>query len=208
MLPLNETLLRWADELEKHKFPDWDALPDIDLYMDQIITYLERQMSIYTQSPEEKPITPAMINNYVKSEVIPRPIQKKYTREHLVYLMAVLNLKQVLSLSDISRLIAYKCSDEPIQALLQEFNSIQQDTFQSASERLKEALLKLDGGPSPEDAEKELAQLALKLSLEANINQIMAKRILDEIALRKSKEKDEKDKERDKSRDKDKPKEK
>lgn len=205
MLPLNESLLKWADELEKYKFPGWEALPDIDLYMDQIITYLERQMSIYMQSTEEKPITPAMINNYVKSEVIPRPLQKKYAREHLVYLMAVLHLKQVLSLSDITRLMAYKNSDEPIQAFLQEFNTILQETFQSASERVRESLLKLGDCPPPEESERELAQLALKLSLEANTNRIVSKRILDEINLRKSKaleEKAEKSREKDRIKDK------
>ena len=205
MLPLNESLLKWADELEKYKFPGWEALPDIDLYMDQIITYLERQMSIYMQSTEEKPITPAMINNYVKSEVIPRPLQKKYAREHLVYLMAVLHLKQVLSLSDITRLMAYKNSDEPIQAFLQEFNTILQETFQSASERVRESLLKLGDCPPPEESERELAQLALKLSLEANTNRIVSKRILDEINLRKIKaleEKAEKSREKDRIKDK------
>ncbi len=193
MEPLKETLLNWADELDKHKLPGWDALPDIDLYMDQIITYLERQMAVYMQSPEEKPITPAMINNYVKSEVIPRPQQKKYTREHLVYLMAILNLKQVLSLSDISRLIAYKNAGEPIQDLLSEFNSIQQETVQSATARMRQVLSRLEEPQSSEEVEKELAQLALKLSLEANTNRILAKRLLDEIALRRSKDKDERE---------------
>lgn len=184
---LEESLIKWADELGHYKMPDWNVLPDIDLYMDQVITYLERQTTIFSQLSEEKLITPAMINNYVKNEVIPRPIQKKYTREHLAHLMAVLNLKQVLSLSDISKLISYETLDKPINALFDQFNIIQDEALQNTSIRVKEALEKLNGESSEEDTEKRLSLLALKLSLEANASRIAAKRILDEITAHKTK---------------------
>ncbi|NMA66074.1 MAG: DUF1836 domain-containing protein, partial [Clostridiaceae bacterium] len=81
-MELQNKLIKWAEELGKYKTPDWSLLPDIYLYMDQVITWLERQLGIFIQSEEEKLITPSMINNYVKNEVIPRPEQKKYSREH------------------------------------------------------------------------------------------------------------------------------
>ncbi len=204
MQHLQDALLKWVDELEHYKAPNWDALPDIDLYMDQVITYIERQMTIFSLSADEKLITPAMINNYVKNEVIPRPVQKKYTREHLSHMMAVLNLKQVLSLSDITKLLAHETSDKPIQILFDQFNAIQDEALRKTSVRVREALEKIDGEPSEEDIEKRLSLLALKLSLEANASRIAAKRILDEIMVQKTKTQEEKDKNKERDREKDK----
>ncbi len=202
MQHLQDALLKWVDELEHYKAPNWDALPDIDLYMDQVITYIERQMTIFSLSAEEKLITPAMINNYVKNEVIPRPVQKKYTREHLSHMMAVLSLKQVLSLSDITKLLAHETSDKPIQVLFDQFNTIQDEALQKTSIRVREALEKIDGEPSEEDIEKRLSLLALKLSLEANASRIAAKRILDEIMVQKAKTQEEKEKNKEKDKNK------
>ena len=195
MQDLQNALLKWVDELEQYKAPNWDALPDIDLYMDQVITYIERQMTIFSSSAEEKLITPAMINNYVKNEVIPRPVQKKYTREHLAHMMAVLNLKQVLSLSDISKLIALETSDKPIYILFDQFNAIEDEALHITAEKVREAVEKIEGEPPEADIEKRLSLLALKLSLEANASRIAAKRILDEIMAKKVKpQEDKKDK--------------
>ncbi len=195
MQDLQNALLKWVDELEQYKAPNWDALPDIDLYMDQVITYIERQMTIFSSSAEEKLITPAMINNYVKNEVIPRPVQKKYTREHLAHMMAVLNLKQVLSLSDITKLIALETSDKPIHILFDQFNAIEDEALHVTAEKVREAIEKIEDEPPEADIEKRLSLLALKLSLEANASRIAAKRILDEIMAKKVKpQEDKKDK--------------
>lgn len=204
MQQLQNALLDWVKELENHKAPDWNVLPDIDLYMDQVITYLERQMAIFSKSEEEKLITPAMINNYVKNEVIPRPVQKKYAREHLAHLLAVLNLKQVLSLSDITKLISLETSDRPTSDVLNQFNLILDESLTKTSLRVKEALNKLDGEENDEDATKRLSLLALKLSLEANASRIAAKRILDEIMINQSKTQEEKEKTKESVKEKDK----
>ena len=202
MSDLQEKLIKWADELEQYKTPDWDSLPDIDLYMDQVITWLERQMSIISSPHEEKNITPAMINNYVKSRVIPRPSKKKYTREHLVYMMAILNLKQVLSLSDIPRLLSQITSDKSVRDLFDEFISIQDEILRQTSIKLRDALESMDENINEEEAEKRLGILVLRLSLESNAYRIAAKKILSEIIASGAKRND-KDKTNGKSKDKD-----
>ena len=73
---------------------DWEALPDIDLYMDQVVSYLPRQ-SVGGKAPS---MTSAMINNYVKDELLPRACGKRYHKEHLIYLTAIGLLKNALSL--------------------------------------------------------------------------------------------------------------
>ena len=81
--------------------PRWSELPDLDLYMDQVVTFLEQSLSVFSEG--EKPITATMINNYVKQHFIPKPEKKRYHREHIACLMVYALFKQVLPLTDIQK---------------------------------------------------------------------------------------------------------
>lgn len=85
--------------------PDWEALPDLGLYMDQVITYIQRQYRpLYGEG--RRIVTAAMINNYVKSGLVTRPEKKKYGREQLAQLLVICGLKQALPLEAMGRLLA------------------------------------------------------------------------------------------------------
>ena len=84
--------------------PRLSELPDLDLYMDQVVTFLEQSLSVFSEG--EKPITATMINNYVKQRVVTPPVRKRYAREHVAYLMVVFLLKKVLSIPEIIQLIS------------------------------------------------------------------------------------------------------
>ena len=86
--------------------PRWSELPEIDLYLDQVVNYIEKYLGQYTVNKEDKIITKTMINNYVKIGIMPAPIKKKYSREHIAYLIVICVLKQVYSISDIGKLIS------------------------------------------------------------------------------------------------------
>lgn len=90
----------------KIHIPRWNELPEIDLYLDQVVNYLERYLEQYNSNKEDKIITKTMINNYVKLGIMPAPQKKKYGREHIAYLMVICVLKQVYSISDIGKLIS------------------------------------------------------------------------------------------------------
>lgn len=92
--------------ISKFHMPRWNELPDLDLYLDQVVNYLERCLSNYTANKEDKIITKTMINNYVKQGIMPAPEKKKYNRSHIAYLMVICILKQVYSISDIGKLIS------------------------------------------------------------------------------------------------------
>ena len=186
MSSIKNKLINWVTELENYHMPNWNDLPDIDLYMDQVITYLEKQLAVFSKNEDEKFITPAMINNYVKNEIIPRPLNKKYTREHLAHLISVLNLKNILSLMDITRLISHEKIDKPINSLFDQLNSIQDEAFKDTALRVRDSLENFDCDNTDEDNEERLSLLALKFSLEANANRIAAKKILDEIMAHKA----------------------
>lgn len=110
----------------------WDALPDLGLYMDQVITFLERQLSpLHPAGMKDRIITPAMINNYVKMEVIPRPVKKKYERSHLAALLMLCTLKQVLPMDAIGRLLASQSED--IRAGYEAFCEQQRAALQQVS---------------------------------------------------------------------------
>ena len=93
-------------DIENFFLPKWEELPNIDLYMDQVITYLDSVLSKFMKNDKsEKIITKTMINNYVKQDILPSPINKKYTKIHLAELIVTCILKEVYSMPDIKKLI-------------------------------------------------------------------------------------------------------
>ena len=95
----------WARAGQGEPLPAWDDLPAIPLYMDQVILYLGESLELF-QREGSSLLTSSMINNYVKTGLIPHPDKKKYTKEHLAGLMAVCMLKQVLPIQDIKTLFS------------------------------------------------------------------------------------------------------
>lgn len=103
------------------KIPLWDELPEIDLYMDQIIVLMEKYLGT---TAEDKLITPSMINNYVKLGIVPAPTKKKYSKIHIAYLIIICSLKQVIPIPDIKILIDEKLKDSSIEQLLNEYSNL------------------------------------------------------------------------------------
>ena len=91
-------------DLAAHRAPAWNELPDLDLYMDQVIGFLEKQLSFFYG--EEKVLTSTMINNYVKGRLLPPPVNKRYGRQHLARLYQICILKSFMQLSDAGALLS------------------------------------------------------------------------------------------------------
>ena len=84
----------------------WDQIPDLGLYMDQVVTFITRQYEPLYGEDIHGYLSPSMINNYVKSRLIPRPTGKKYSREQIALLTMIVALKQTCSMEDIRRMLA------------------------------------------------------------------------------------------------------
>ena len=97
-----ENLSELKHILETQRPADWEKLPDISLYMDQVIAYLPRQQIRFGEGEE---MTSAMVNNYIKDGLLPRAEGKRYNRTHLAYRTAISALKQVLSVKVMAVLI-------------------------------------------------------------------------------------------------------
>jgi len=116
-----QRMVQWLDRLEQSDLPDWDSLPQLDLYMDQVILLLTRYLSPLVRCGEEKTITASIINNYVRMKVMPPPVKKRYSRVHLAYLVMICILKQSLSISCIQRLLPDGHSEEDARSLYTSF---------------------------------------------------------------------------------------
>lgn len=87
-------------------------IPDIDLYMDQLITLFENKMSHTKRNQEDKLLTKTMINNYTKDKVLMPAFKKKYTREHIILMILLYQLKSIVSIADIKDIFSLIKEDE------------------------------------------------------------------------------------------------
>lgn len=82
-----------------------DDIPNIDLYMDQVTTYLNDKFANTKRHEDDKLMTKTMINNYVKSRLLPSPEKKKYTKDHMMVLIMIYFFKNIISINDVNKLI-------------------------------------------------------------------------------------------------------
>ena len=86
-------------------------IPNIDLYMDQVTTFMDEHLETTKRFEDDKLLTKTMINNYTKNKLLPNPDKKKYSKEHMYLLIFIYYLKNFLSISDVKRIV------EPMQVM-------------------------------------------------------------------------------------------
>ena len=149
------------DDIDSWEPVKWEGLPDIDLYMDQVVTYLRRQLALFQDDSEASLVTRSIINNYVKDGIVPRPINKRYAREQLSALMMACVLKRVLPMQQVKQLL--RPGDQESYAAF----SL---GLKKALSREAEALERMEGD--------SLQDLALDYALRAAANRLIADRLL------------------------------
>lgn len=149
------------DDIRSWEPVRWEGMPDIDLYMDQVVTYLRRQLALFQDENEASLVTRSIINNYVKDGIVPRPVNKRYAREQLSALIMACVLKRVL----------------PMQQIKQLLRPGDQDSYAAFSQGLKKALNREAEALEHMEGEN-LQDLALDYALRAAANCLMADRLL------------------------------
>ena len=96
-----EYIRSMIDGLKDVKYIMPDDIPNIDLYMDQVTTFMDNRLKSSKRYSEDKLLTKTMINNYTKNELLPPPTKKKYTKEHMLLLIFIYYFKNILSINDI-----------------------------------------------------------------------------------------------------------
>lgn len=123
-----------VEEIQKLRCPRWGELPNLSLYMDQVLLVLEQNLGIFADD-KERVVTSTMINNYVKHKLVQPPEKKKYGRQQVAELIVVSILKKVLSMNEIRSLL---------QALADEFGF--EKGYNLFCERLENLLLEVFKG--------------------------------------------------------------
>jgi len=153
----------------------WDALPDIDLYMDQVLSYMRRQL---LSTCAESTVTAAMVNNYIRDGVLPRTSGKKYSRGHIAKLTTICILKQVLSVGDISVLFQLLPSDN-IRQIYEKYRQTLDNELTSVMENV----------PDKGD-EQILADAIMRFAIISYANKVAAEQIIDMIKKHTTEEKE------------------
>lgn len=186
---------RWLKDLEAFSLPEWEQLPDIELYMDQVMSFLEKRLEPLMVE-DHKLVTSFMINNYVKGGVIQAPNQKRYSREQIASLFMICFVKQVISLKDIALILRFDESENQSKlALYQYFKEIYNFTMGKMKEAMEEKIHRIqteyqeqkkqnpNQAQIKQNAQREFVNFALELAIEAEITKTFAERILYEADL-------------------------
>ncbi len=91
----------YVERILSFKMPRYNELPDMELYLDQVIAYIESSLLLLEENNNEKILTSSMVNNYVKKGIVPPTNKKKYSKEHIAYLFLVCIYKHIFSMDEI-----------------------------------------------------------------------------------------------------------
>lgn len=153
------------EELSRRSLPQWEELPDLELYMDQVLSLVGR----YLPSGEDKGLTASMVNNYVKQKVLPPPVNKRYGRGHLAALLMLCTLKSVMPISAVQQLFESWGGADGLEQLYADFRQLYSQVNSAVAARL--------GQLPGEDARRVL----LSSALASQAAQSLAMELLPEI---------------------------
>lgn len=204
-----ERLADILDRLDQLSYIKPSKIPNIDLYMDQVTTFMEENLKKAKRNPEDKALTKTMINNYAKNNLLPPPIKKKYSKEHILLLLFIYYYKNLLSFNDIEQLLRPitemhfdKGAELPLLSVYEEVFSLETEQMERLKDDIKH---KFEASCSTfEDAkgeDKEYLQLFAfisELSFDIYLKKQMVEMMIDQLreetpAVGKKKEKQRKD---------------
>ena len=152
------------ERLATQRPESWEQLPDLALYMDQLISYMPRQLIRFEGGDA---LTAAMVNNYIKDGLLPRAEGKRYGREHLAWLTAICALKSVISMREMAQLFGAMDLQDGVQS-----------GYEYLCKELDRALNKV-AKPLDAQADREaLVPLALRLALDSYASKLACQRVL------------------------------
>ena len=167
-----------------------DDIPNIDLYMDQVTTFMDAQLSTAKRYPEDKVLTKTMINNYAKNRLLPAPDKKKYSKEHVLILIFIYYFKGFLSITDIQALLGplakkYFKNQEGlnIEALYREVFSMEKEQIELLKDELladyQTAQQTFADAPEEEQENLRLFSFLCLLSFDVYVKKQIIEKIID-----------------------------
>ena len=172
-----------------------DEIPNIDLYMDQLTSFMDERLKKTTRHPgEDKILTKTMINNYAKNDLLPPPVKKKYSKDHLILLIVIYYLKSILSINDIQTLIEplkrrfYGAEDKlDLSRIYETLYQLQEESLEPVKEditkRYERAMQTFDDPDINEEEQKKMRLFSFitLLSYDVYVKKLLIEKILDNI---------------------------
>lgn len=186
-----EKMIQLIDDLNLEEGIEVESIPNIDLYMDQVITLFEDKLQHTKRHSKDKLLTKTMINNYTKDKLLMPAKKKKYTKEHILLMIILYELKQVLTISDIKDLFGTVIKDNEVDSsklaeiykIYLEFKVCSKDYFQDEVTHIEEfldrALKDMPGELEGENDKIRDMVSAIILIEKANAYKRLAEKIID-----------------------------
>ena len=172
-----------------------EDIPNIELYMDQVTSFMDEQLSSSKRYDDDKILTKTMINNYAKNNLLPPPVKKKYSKEHVVVMIFIYYFKTILSIKDIETILTpitekYFDTDSAVDvaSIYEEVCDTAKSQIQNLKDEVREAYetsqntFKDMEGLSDSDREYlQLFSLISSLSFDVYAKKALIERIIDEL---------------------------
>lgn len=183
-----EELKSYLEGVSSFAFPKYKELPGVELYMEQVLKYINGTLDSLTLG-QEKMLTSFMVNNYVKAKMVSLPVKKRYSKEQIGYLMAICLMKSTISMADMSLLLELDDHVSVDKGRLYAFwasmeNSILSDTAQKTLSRVNSAshhyssVKGKNKKKAEEDARAALGLIALRLAIQSQANKLISDSII------------------------------
>lgn len=114
-------LKRWQTYMENYSLPSWEELPDMELYMDQVVSLVNRYLDLIPHDENNPILTASAVNNYVRLRMMPAPNRKRYSRRHLATVIMICAMKQSLTLAEIQKILSSDLSEEDVREMYNDF---------------------------------------------------------------------------------------
>ena len=184
-----DKLQKLIDEVKNTNIIKTDDFPNINLYMDQITTFMDASLNEFKRYNNDKILTKTMINNYAKAKILPPPIKKKYNKNHMMILVIIYHLKSIISINDINKLLKpitdelnINENSETLEKVYIEFIKLQnlenQNIFDSLIEQNNYLNSQSIGSIMNKDKIYPIISI-LNLAIQANKEKRLAEKILD-----------------------------
>ena len=157
--------------IENFKKISWESIPDYGLYSMQLLDYLEEHLLSFF--PGTLSLSQSMINNYVKKEILPKPVNKKYYREHIAMLIVIVVLKEVIPLEGIKEGIELQLDIMGIERAYNEFAEILEKTLNGILGSIEKGQI-----IGTDEFETNLENVALAIAVKAFCYQTVTREIL------------------------------
>lgn len=193
---LLESIMASFNRLGHMKIED---IPNIDLYMDQVTTLMEENLRQSTRYPDQdKILTKTMINNYAKNDLLPPPVKKKYSKEHVLVLIFIYYYKGLLSISDIQTLLdpiteKYfgKGQDFNLETIYNEVFSMEATKVESLKQEVRDmyaqAQQTFQNAPEEDVEFLRIFSFICILSYDVYVKKLLIEKLVDEIRMKNEK---------------------